>query len=401
MSNPMMLQQVEASHGPVTQMPVKVLPESLQNELMAKTQGRSDVHHSYPPASPSHDRKAYDMNRPGGGAHTTPLATQDQTAYPPHTMAPALPPRPTPDYGHQGQATSFPSSSGYNNTTAGSMDASQFAGGYPGAYAPPPPPHVAPTAPINMKKSSSASIIPSAPQGFAPSHPLSASTGFTSAPGPVGHPGQAPSGYPGHGHVAGQQVAVTQQPYSMPSAPPSGPAQQYGMHSHTMTTSTSQRSMVMQPMMHPSSTTVNQFHTHMYPGGMYPAQSTTSSYTTYGSQMMYAQTPYMMMAPPPTYVYEQAFVVPSYIPLDLHDRMMEASMVFRMFDYNMSGRLSRSEWKQALRHMGYVIPKGHSKWLFYQIDTNHTGFISEWEFCNWWICFNPTTVVYPASVIFY
>eukprot|EP01113_Clastostelium_recurvatum_P043545 TRINITY_DN7227_c0_g1_i1.p1 TRINITY_DN7227_c0_g1~~TRINITY_DN7227_c0_g1_i1.p1 ORF type:complete len:248 (+),score=59.02 TRINITY_DN7227_c0_g1_i1:40-744(+) len=94
-------------------------------------------------------------------------------------------------------------------------------------------------------------------------------------------------------------------------------------------------------------------------------------------------------APPPTYAYGQPLVIPSYIPSHLHPRMMQASQAFRMFDRNMSGQLNKKEWKRCLAHMGYFVPKGQAKMMFYQLDANRSGGIDEWEFCNWWAGFNP------------
>jgi len=69
--------------------------------------------------------------------------------------------------------------------------------------------------------------------------------------------------------------------------------------------------------------------------------------------------------------------------------MYQASAAFRMFDTNWSGSLSKKEWKRALRHLGYYMPSGYAKALFYSVDTNRSGHISEREFCEWWIHTNP------------
>eukprot|EP01113_Clastostelium_recurvatum_P041504 TRINITY_DN65_c0_g1_i2.p1 TRINITY_DN65_c0_g1~~TRINITY_DN65_c0_g1_i2.p1 ORF type:complete len:203 (-),score=48.53 TRINITY_DN65_c0_g1_i2:113-634(-) len=111
-----------------------------------------------------------------------------------------------------------------------------------------------------------------------------------------------------------------------------------------------------------------------------------------GSYMM--QRPYgTFYARPPTYIYGQPFVIPAYIPPHLHARMYQASQAFRMFDYNMSGTLSKKEWKRALAHLGYFVPKGTAKMMFYQLDQNRSGQIDEWEFVNWWAGFNPAAAV--------
>lgn len=65
--------------------------------------------------------------------------------------------------------------------------------------------------------------------------------------------------------------------------------------------------------------------------------------------------------------------------------MMQASQAFRAFDKNCSGSLSKKEFKHALKHLGFYMPKGQGKHLFHMIDTNRSGSINEREFCEWWI----------------
>jgi len=60
-----------------------------------------------------------------------------------------------------------------------------------------------------------------------------------------------------------------------------------------------------------------------------------------------------------------------------------------MFDRDCSGFLDKREWKRALRHLGYRFQPGQAKWLFYAVDTDRSGRISEREFCEWWIWTNP------------
>jgi len=85
----------------------------------------------------------------------------------------------------------------------------------------------------------------------------------------------------------------------------------------------------------------------------------------------------------------QPFVIPVGVPPHLVAKMVQASAVFRMFDRDFSGYLDKREWKKALRHLGYLFSTGQAKYLFYAVDTDHSGWISEREFCEWWICQNP------------
>lgn len=93
----------------------------------------------------------------------------------------------------------------------------------------------------------------------------------------------------------------------------------------------------------------------------------------------------------PTYSYAGAyspyaqFVLPMGLPPHLAHKMMQASQVFRMFDTNHSGSLSKKEWKRAMWSMGYYMSKHDAKRLFYMIDRDCSGHISEREFCEYWI----------------
>eukprot|EP01111_Echinosteliopsis_oligospora_P002110 TRINITY_DN130_c0_g2_i1.p1 TRINITY_DN130_c0_g2~~TRINITY_DN130_c0_g2_i1.p1 ORF type:complete len:160 (-),score=35.69 TRINITY_DN130_c0_g2_i1:107-586(-) len=85
----------------------------------------------------------------------------------------------------------------------------------------------------------------------------------------------------------------------------------------------------------------------------------------------------------------QPFILPYGLPPHLQAKMMQASYAFRMFDTNMSGSLSKKEWKRALRHLGIHIPKYEGKRWFAMADSNYSGSISEREFCEWWIMMFP------------
>jgi len=65
--------------------------------------------------------------------------------------------------------------------------------------------------------------------------------------------------------------------------------------------------------------------------------------------------------------------------------MMQASAVFRTYDTNRSGSLSKKEWKRAMAHLGYHMHKHERKRLFCMIDTDRSGYISEREFCEYWV----------------
>jgi hypothetical protein len=112
-----------------------------------------------------------------------------------------------------------------------------------------------------------------------------------------------------------------------------------------------------------------------------------------GYPPVYAAAPVAVARPvyqyPVAYMPGQAFVMPIGISPHLAAKMMQASAAFRMFDTNWSGSLSKKEWKRALRYLGYHVPKGYARAMFYSVDRNMSGHISEREFCEWWIHTHP------------
>jgi len=116
-------------------------------------------------------------------------------------------------------------------------------------------------------------------------------------------------------------------------------------------------------------------------GGVFPGQS---AFAAGGAMapMQFARPGYSYSV---AYSPYQPFVIPVGLPPHLVEKMMQASYAFRVFDRDQSGYLDKREWKKALRHMGYNLPPGYAKMLFYSVDTNMSGKISEREFCEWWI----------------
>jgi len=124
-----------------------------------------------------------------------------------------------------------------------------------------------------------------------------------------------------------------------------------------------------------------------YGGYEYPLSASYLSYVSYPTY----PSAYPISWVRPSYEYLEEyyphieFVIPVGLPPHLSAKMMQASAAFRMFDTNRSGSLSKKEWKRALRYLGYPVSKGTAKHMFYAIDTNYSGRISEREFCEWWI----------------
>ena len=73
----------------------------------------------------------------------------------------------------------------------------------------------------------------------------------------------------------------------------------------------------------------------------------------------------------------QPFVIPIGLPHHLHSRMLQASSAFRVFDRDYSGYLDKKEFKKAMRHLGVAFNKGDCKRLFWMVDTDRSGRISE------------------------
>jgi len=116
-----------------------------------------------------------------------------------------------------------------------------------------------------------------------------------------------------------------------------------------------------------------------YPPGGYGSSSTTVTTTVMPSSWQRPQWQY-----PVAYSPYQPFVLPIGCPQHVQAKMLQASQVFRMFDTNRSGALDKREWKRAMRHLGYHMHRGDGKRLFYMIDRDRSGRISEIEFCEYW-----------------
>eukprot|EP01111_Echinosteliopsis_oligospora_P001051 TRINITY_DN1137_c0_g1_i3.p1 TRINITY_DN1137_c0_g1~~TRINITY_DN1137_c0_g1_i3.p1 ORF type:complete len:355 (-),score=91.57 TRINITY_DN1137_c0_g1_i3:34-1098(-) len=178
------------------------------------------------------------------------------------------------------------------------------------------------------------------------------------------YPGQPGPGYPGQGYPGQQPGYPGAYPPPQPGYPPVGGAY---------------------PPPQPGA----------YPGaaGAYGARPGYTPYPqpTGGMALPVMSQPWVRPAYqyPSAYVPGSAFLMPIGLPPHLVNKMMFASQVFRMEDRNWSGSLNKKEWKRALKHLGYAVPKGYAKRLFYLVDTNHSGSLSEREFCEWYCTVNP------------
>lgn len=212
---------------------------------------------------------------------------------------------------------------------------------------------------------------------------------------PMGYPPQQPMGYPPQQYppqqpyptnpYPPQQTYPPQQPPVVYQQPPimTPPIQTYPnpyppQHHHTPQIYPQPPVVYSPPTFHQPPVVYQQppIQTSYYPG----VHSTSVTYVTV--PQMYNRMTYSY---PSVYIPGQPFVMPMGLPPHLVGKMMQASQVFRMFDTNYNGVLSKKEWKRAMWQLGYCMSKHDAKRLFFMIDRDHSGHISEREFCEYWI----------------
>jgi len=88
---------------------------------------------------------------------------------------------------------------------------------------------------------------------------------------------------------------------------------------------------------------------------------------------------------PQVYSRHHAFSAPYGVPPHVQGLFMEASNIFRQADRDFSGFLNKKEWKRAMRMLGITFNKYDAKRLFFMVDTDRSGRISEREFCEYWV----------------
>ncbi|PRP78361.1 calcium-binding protein [Planoprotostelium fungivorum] len=181
---------------------------------------------------------------------------------------------------------------------------------------------------------------------------------------PQGQPGYPPQqGYPPQGQPSGY-------PPQQPGYPPQGYPPQAGYATQTTKTTTT-TGYPPQPG-YPPQGYPPQAYGAPYGAPAYPAAAAAVTYVTV--PQTYARQSYTYASP---YSARAAFICPTGLPPHLAAKMMQASSIFRMYDTNRSGSLSKKEWKKAMSHMGYHMHKHDRKRLFHMIDRDHSGYISE------------------------
>jgi len=78
------------------------------------------------------------------------------------------------------------------------------------------------------------------------------------------------------------------------------------------------------------------------------------------------------------------FVLPLDLPPHLIAKMIQASEIFRMFD-GFLGAINYFQWVNVLAFLGLIFTEEQAMAMFYMIDQNGTGTISERAFCEWFI----------------
>jgi len=79
------------------------------------------------------------------------------------------------------------------------------------------------------------------------------------------------------------------------------------------------------------------------------------------------------------------FQPPMGIPHHIVQLFMEASCVFRNYDRDFSGTLEFHEFQNAMFHLGYRVDPYQLQSLFFMIDKDRSGRLSEREFCEFWV----------------
>jgi hypothetical protein len=79
------------------------------------------------------------------------------------------------------------------------------------------------------------------------------------------------------------------------------------------------------------------------------------------------------------------FQPPMGVPPHIAGLFMEASCVFRNYDRDFSGTLEFHEFQNAMFHLGYRIDPYTLQNLFYMVDTDRSGRLSEREFSEFWV----------------
>ena len=115
---------------------------------------------------------------------------------------------------------------------------------------------------------------------------------------------------------------------------------------------------------------------------MYPYGGGVATTTTYVSvPQTYSRVVYSY---PSFYDRRMDFMMPIGVDPATAALFMQASQIFRQFDLNWSGTLDIYEWKRAMFALGYYMSDFDADRLFWMIDTDRSGQISEREFCEYW-----------------
>jgi len=209
------------------------------------------------------------------------------------------------------------------------------------------------------------------PQTGYPQQPGQPGYGQPQQPGQPGY-GQPQTGYPQQPGQPG--YGQPQQPYGQPGQPGYGHPQQPGQPGYGQP----QTGYPQQPGQ-PGYGQQPAYGQPAY-GQPQPVQQVTT--TTTQSFAFNARPQYQYAT---AYSPTAAFSLPMGMDPYLAQKMMEASAIFRTYDKDRSGTLSKKEWKKGLKHLGYNFHKGQAKKMWHQVDYMHKGYVTEREFCEFWV----------------
>jgi Ca2+-binding EF-hand superfamily protein len=124
-----------------------------------------------------------------------------------------------------------------------------------------------------------------------------------------------------------------------------------------------------------------------YPPAAYPGAPMAG-----GAAMSFSWSPQYLTAyqrHPYQWNYVYGMNVPFQPPLNAdprtHHLWYQASQIFRAFDKDWNGRLSHKEFNRALNYTGYRLPEWETDRLFFMVDTDRSGKITEYEFAEFWV----------------
>jgi len=154
--------------------------------------------------------------------------------------------------------------------------------------------------------------------------------------------------------------------------------------------------MVGQPQMTVTQTTVASQPVMVAPPP--PTVTTTTTTMQFVPPQTYQRVTYQYAVP---YNRRAEFVIPVGVDQRVANLFRQASKIFRTFDTNYSGTLSRKEFRKCMKYNAPHLNKFEIDRLYNLVDRDGNGRITEREFCEFWVYSHltpPVAVAQPAVV---